>query len=86
LELGDKFTVYFKERIIYHPVYGSKRQIWKYERPRNGFAHNELLSSTGEPLGSRVMIHGVLEVIEVGDTTSYTNELMAYDGLIWVHC
>ena len=24
MELGDKFTVYSKERIIYYPVYGSK--------------------------------------------------------------
>ena len=77
MELGDKFTVYSKERIIYHPVYGSKRQIRKYERPRADFAHNGLLPSTGEPLGSQIMIHGVLEVIEVGDTTSYTNVLMA---------
>ena len=81
MELGDKFNVYSKERIIYHPVYGSKRQIWKYERPRAGFAHNELLSFTGEPLGFQIMIHGVLEVIEVGDTTSYTNVLMAYDEI-----
>jgi hypothetical protein len=81
LELGDKYTVYSKEQIIYHPVYGSKRQIWKYERPRAGFAHNELLSSTGEPLGSQIMIYGLLEVIEVGDTTSYTNVLMAYDEI-----
>ena len=77
MELGYKFTVYSKKRIIYYPVYGSKRQISKYERPRAGFAHNELLSSTGEPLGSQIMIHGVLEVIELGDTTSYTNVLMA---------
>ena len=27
------------------------------------------------------MIHGELEVIEVGDTTSYTNVLMAYDEI-----
>ena len=26
-------------------------------------------------MGSQVMIHGVLEVIESGDTTSYTNVL-----------
>ena len=25
LEIGDKFTVYSKEKVIYHPVYGSKR-------------------------------------------------------------
>jgi hypothetical protein len=65
LELGYNFTVYSKELIIYHPAYGSKRQIWKYERPRAGFENNELLSSTGEPLGSQLMIQGVLEVIEV---------------------
>jgi len=27
-------------------------------------------------MGSQVMIHGVLEVIESGDTTSYRNVLM----------
>ena len=32
-------------------------------------------------MGSQVMIHGELEVIEVGVTTSYTNVLMAYDEI-----
>jgi hypothetical protein len=81
LELGDKFTVYSQERIIYHPIYGLKRQLLRYERPRTGFAHNELGSSTGKPLGSQIMIHGVLEVTEVGDTTSYANVVMAYDDI-----
>ena len=81
LEIGDKFTVYSEERIIYHPVYGFKRDLWKYERPRSGFPHNELLSSTGKPLGSQIMIHGVLEVTQVGDTVSYANVLMAYDEI-----
>jgi hypothetical protein len=82
LEIGDKFTVYSKERIIYHPVYGlNKKEIFRYERPRAGFAYNDLLSSTGKPLGSQIMIHGVLEVTEVGDTTSYANVLVAYDEI-----
>ena len=81
LEIGDKFTVYSQERIIHHPVYGLKRELWRYERPRTGFAHNELLSSVGKSLGSQIMIHGVLEVTEVGDTTSYANVLMAYDEI-----
>ncbi len=82
LEIGDKFTVYSKERTIYHPVFSSnKRDLLKYERPRSGFPHNELLSSTGKPLGSQIMIHGVLEVTEVGDTVSYANVLMAYDEI-----
>ena len=30
LELGDKFTVYSQEQIIYHPVYGlDKKEIWR---------------------------------------------------------
>jgi hypothetical protein len=81
LEIGDKFTVYSKERIIYHPVYGSNRELLRYERPRSGFAHNELLSSTGNPLGHRIRIHGVLEVTEVGDTVSYANVLKAYEDI-----
>ena len=81
LELGDKFTVYSKERVIYHPVQGSQRQLLRYERPRAGFAHNELLSTTGKPLGSQILIHGVLEVTEVGDSTSYAKVLMAYDDI-----
>jgi hypothetical protein len=81
LELGDKFTVYSQERTIYHPVQGLKKDLWRYERPRTGFSHNELWSSTGKPLGSQIMIHGVLEVTEVGDTTSYANVLMAYDEI-----
>ncbi len=83
LEVGDKFTVFSKERTIHHPVFSSnKRDLWKYERPRTGFAHNKLWSSTGKPLGSRIVIHGVLEVTEVGNTTSYANVLIAYDEII----
>jgi hypothetical protein len=81
LEIGDKFTVYSQKRIIYHPVYGLKRELLRYERPRTGFAYNELFSSIGKPLGSQIMIHGVLEVTEVGDTTSYANVLKAYDEI-----
>ncbi len=81
LEVGDKFTVYSQERTIHHPVYGLKRELWKYKRPRAGFPHNELFSSTGKPLGSRIVIHGVLEVTEVGDTASYANVLITYDEI-----
>jgi hypothetical protein len=82
LELGDKFTVYSQERIIYHPVHGlNKKELWRYERPRTGFPHNELWSSTGKPLGYRIMIRGVLEVTEVGDTVSYANVLKAYEDI-----
>ena len=82
LELGDKFTVYSQEQIIYHPVYGlDKKEIWRYERPRSGFAHNEIWSSAGKPLGYRIMIRGVLEVTEVGDTVSYAKVLKAYEDI-----
>lgn len=81
LEVGDKLTVYTKERIIYHPVFSSNDNDFKYERPRLGFPHNEIWSYSGKPLGSQIAIHGVLEVTEVGDTTSYANVLMAYDEI-----
>ncbi len=82
LKLGDKFTVYSQERIIYHPVYGlNKKELWRYERPRSGFAHNEIWSSTGKPLGYLIMIHGALEVTEVGDTVSYANVLKDYEDI-----
>ena len=81
LESGDKFTVYSEERIIHHPIYGLKRDLWKNERPRTDFSHNELWSSTGKPLGHQILIHGILEVTEVGSTTSYAKVLMAYDEI-----
>jgi hypothetical protein len=81
LESGDKFTVYSEERIIHHPIYGLKRDLWKNERPRTGFSHNELWSSNGKPLGHQIAIHGILEVTEVGNTKSYAKVLMAYDEI-----
>ena len=81
LKLGDKFTVYSEERIIHHPVYGLKKDLRKYERPRTSFSHNELWSSTGKPLGYQILIHGILEVTEVGNNTSYAKVLMAYDEI-----
>jgi hypothetical protein len=81
LELGDKFTVYSEKRIIHHPIYGLKRDLWKNERPRAGFSNNELWSSTGKPLGHQIRIYGILEVTEVGNTTSYAKVLMAYDEI-----
>ena len=81
LELGDKFTVYSEERIIPHPIYGLKRELWKNESPRTGFSHNEPWSSNGKPLGHQILIHGILEVTEVGYTTSYAKVLMAYDEI-----
>jgi hypothetical protein len=82
LKLSDKFTVYSEERIINHPIYGLKRDLWKNERPsRTGFSHNELWSSTGKPLGHQIVIHGILEVTEVGNNTSYAKVLKAYDEI-----
>jgi hypothetical protein len=82
LKLGDKFTVYSEERIIHHPVYGLKGDLLKNVRPsRTGFSHNELWSSTGKPLGHQIVIHGILKVTEVGNTTSYAKVLMAYDEI-----
>jgi hypothetical protein len=82
LELGDKFTVFSEERIINHPIYGLKRDSWNNERPHTGFSHNDLWSSsTGKPLGHQIAIHGILEVTEVGSTTSYAKVLMAYDEI-----
>jgi hypothetical protein len=81
LELGDKFTVYSEDRIIHHPIYGLKSDLWKNERPLTGFSHNELWSSPGKPLGHQIMIHGILEVTEVGNITSYAKVLMAYDEI-----
>jgi hypothetical protein len=82
LKLGDKFNVYSEERIIHHPVYGLKGDLLKNERPiRTGFSHNKLWSSTGKPLGHQIAIHGILEVTEVGSTTSYAKVLMAYDEI-----
>ena len=81
LKLGDKFTVYSEERIIHHPIYGLKKDLWKNKRPRTGLSHNEPWSSTGKPLGHQILIHGILEVTEVGNTTSYAKVLMAYDEI-----
>jgi hypothetical protein len=66
LKLGDKFTVYSEDRIIHHPIYGLKKDLW---------------SSTGKPLGHQILIHGILEVTEVGNNTSYTKVLKAYDEI-----
>lgn len=95
LELGDKFTVYSQERFIYHPVLpplpGAKR--YSFSRPRNteaqsdkytrrlGFARKEILAPLGKAMGYSIMIRGVLEVTEVGETTSYVTVLKAYEDI-----
>ena len=78
---SDKFTVYSEDRIIHHPIYGLKKKLWENKRPRTGFSHNEPWSSTGKPLGHQIRIYGILEVTEVGNTTSYAKVLMAYDEI-----
>ncbi len=83
LESGDKFTVYSQERYIYHPVLPpsvANIESRKYQR-RVGFAYKEYFSSLGKPMGHVIMIRGVLQVTEVGETTSYANILKAYEGI-----
>ena len=63
------------------PYMVEKRDLWNNERPHTGFSHNDLSSSTGKPLGHQIAIHGILEVTEVGNTTSYAKVLMAYDEI-----
>ncbi len=80
LELGDKFTVYSQERFIYHPVIGKKRELWSSQprKRRNGSSPAGLWSLNGKPLGYRIQIRGVLEVVEIGETVSYANVIQAY--------
>jgi len=97
LELGDKFTVYSQERFIYHPIlpptFDQKTRRYPFSRPRyseinsdkykrrTGFARKELLAPLGKPMGYSIMIRGVLEVTEVGDTVSYAKVLKAYEDI-----
>lgn len=97
LELGDKFTIYSKERFIYHPIlppsFDQKSRRYPFSRPRyseihsdnykrrTGFARKELLTPLGKPMGYSIMIRGVLEVTEVGDTASYAKVLKAYEDI-----
>lgn len=83
LEVGDKFTAYSAERFIYHPVLSpnhKKEEIEKYQR-RVGFGRKQLGSHPGKPLGYRIEIRGILEITEVGSTTSYAKVLKAYEDI-----
>jgi len=75
---GDRFTVYSKDRYIYHPVLPGYGQEEAYTR-RRGFDSKELMSHPGEPLGHRVLIHGVLEITEMGEKFSYARVVQSYE-------
>ncbi len=81
LELGDKFTVYSQERFINHPVIGIKRSLWDSHKRKPGYAARRLWVPKGKPLGYQIRIRGVLEVVEIGDTTSYAIVLKAYEDI-----
>ncbi|MBT5470950.1 MAG: hypothetical protein HOK41_10140 [Nitrospina sp.] len=82
LELGDKFTAYSQERFIYHPVFGHNGIGFQLFKPRRtGFESKQYLSSSGKPLGYSIMIRGILEVVEIGETTSYANVIKSYEDI-----
>ncbi|MBC8284776.1 MAG: hypothetical protein H8E32_13250 [Nitrospinae bacterium] len=81
LEVGDKFTVYSEGRLIYHPVIGHKNEFRFTQPRRTGFAAKKIWSSSGKPMGNTIVIRGVLEVAEVGDTTSYARIIKAYKDI-----
>ncbi len=82
LELGDKFTVYSQERFIYHPVFGHNNREFQLFKPRRtGFESKQYWSSSGKPLGYSIMIRGILEVVEIGETTSYANVIKSYEDI-----
>lgn len=81
LELGDKFTVYSRERFIFHPVIGRRNQFM-FSRPRRtGFPAKKIWSSYGKPLGYTILVRGVLEVTEVGDAASCAKLVKVYEGI-----
>jgi hypothetical protein len=82
IEKGDRFTVYSLDRFIYHPVLPGRgeEKLKEYER-RIGYASKTYMSKLGKPVGHRVLIHGVLEITQPGDTFSYARVLKAYESI-----
>jgi hypothetical protein len=81
IETGDRFTVYSRDRYIYHPVLPGRmfEKLGEYTR-RTGFGH-KVVPHPGKPLGHRVLIHGVIEITDPGDKFSHARVVKAYEGI-----
>ncbi|MBC8286239.1 MAG: hypothetical protein H8E42_02060 [Nitrospinae bacterium] len=83
IKKGDRFTVYSLDRYIYHPVLqvgGMFARAEKYTR-RTGYPSREIMSNPGKPVGHRVVIQGVIEIIESGDKVSSARAVKSYDSI-----
>lgn len=83
IEKGDRFTVYSSDRYIYHPVLKGKGLFDKTEEytRRTGFVSRKILTNPGKPIGHRVVIQGVIEIIEAGDEVSSASVEKAYGSI-----
>ena len=57
-----------------------EEKLKEYER-RIGYVSKTYMSKLGKPVGHRVLIHGVLEITQPGDTFSYARVLKAYESI-----
>ncbi len=83
IEKGDRFTVYSQDRYIYHPVFKGNGYFGgdeNYTR-RTGFVTKNLFVNPGKPIGYRVVIRGMIEIVESGDEVSSARVLKAYDSI-----
>ncbi|MZH46389.1 MAG: hypothetical protein F3739_05080 [Nitrospinae bacterium] len=83
IEKGDRFTIYMLDRYIYHPVLkgeGLFDKTGEYTRTK-GFPDKNFLANPGKPIGHRVLILGVVEIVEPGDDVSTAKVLKAYDSI-----
>ncbi|MZH05750.1 MAG: hypothetical protein F3743_10185 [Nitrospinae bacterium] len=83
LELGDKFIAYSQEKFINHPVLDKRRNFLDilYRERKPGFGTEKFWMPQGKPMGYRTDIRGVLEVIEVGETSSAALIIKAYEDI-----
>jgi len=82
VEKGDQFTVYSLDSFIYHPVLpGSGLEKLDVYMRRTGFTTPFPFPHPGKPVGHRLVVHGVVEISELGDKVSYARVVKAYGSL-----